>query len=127
MILGKVKRFGQAHGFHAWFVAHPAKMHRDSDGKIPVPTLCDISGSANWANKADLGTVVHRDWRENARRIEICVKKVRFKSVGRVGMVSLEYDVPTGCYRPVRKAGFGPSLCDISLARSQLSANPCAL
>jgi twinkle protein len=104
-ILGKVKRFGQAHDCHVWFVAHPAKMHRDANGKIPVPTLYDISGSANWANKADLGIVVHRDWRENANSVEIHVKKVRFKSVGRVGVVPLEYDVPTGCYRPVRKAG----------------------
>jgi twinkle protein len=104
-ILGKVKRFGQAHGCHVWFVAHPAKMHRDSNGDIPVPTLYDISGSANWANKADLGIVVHRDWRENANSVEIHVRKVRFKSVGRVGVVTLEYNALTGCYGPVRKAG----------------------
>ena len=63
-ILGKVKRFAQTHGCHVWFVAHPAKMYRDKDRKIPVPTLYDISGSANWANKADLGVVVHREWVE---------------------------------------------------------------
>lgn len=96
--LGKVKRFAQAHGVHVWFVAHPAKMHRDNNGKIPVPTLYDISGSANWANKADLGVVVHRDWRENGNTTEIYVRKVRFKAVGSLGMVSLRYDRATGRY-----------------------------
>ena len=97
-LLGNVKRFAQAHGCHVWFVVHPAKMHRDTNGKIPVPTLYDISGSANWANKADLGVVVHRDWRENANTTEIYIRKVRFKSVGRVGMATLRYDRATGRY-----------------------------
>ncbi len=96
--LGKVKRFAQAHGCHVWFVTHPAKMHRDSNGKIPVPTLYDISGSANFANKADLGVVIHRIWREGSTAVEIHVKKVRFKSVGRVGVVTLYYDRATGQY-----------------------------
>ncbi len=73
-------------------------MHRDANGKIPVPTLYDISGSANFANKADLGIVVHRDWREGRTAVEIHVKKVRFKSVGRVGIVPLYYDRATGRY-----------------------------
>jgi len=59
-LLGKVKRFAQAHDVHVWFIAHPAKMQRDGNS-LPAPTLYDISGSANWANKADLGVVVHRD------------------------------------------------------------------
>jgi twinkle protein len=59
-LLGKVKRFAQSNDVHVWFVSHPAKMPRDGNS-LPPPTLYDISGSANWANKADLGVVVHRD------------------------------------------------------------------
>jgi len=95
--LGKVKRFGLQHGVHVWFVAHPAKMHRES-GSIPTPTLYDISGSANWANKADLGVVVHRDPGKHPPETEIYIRKVRFKSVGRIGMVTLRYDRATGRY-----------------------------
>ena len=73
-------------------------MHRDPSGKIPIPSLYDIAGSANWANKADLGVVVHRDWTEGSSDVEIYVKKVRFKAVGRVGMVRLKYDRATGTY-----------------------------
>ena len=97
-VLSRVKRFAQSHGVHVWFVAHPAKMHRDPGGKIPIPSLYDIAGSANWANRADLGVVVHRDWSEGSNAVEIYVKKVRNKAAGKVGMVRLKYDRATGTY-----------------------------
>jgi twinkle protein len=106
-LLGKVKRFAQAHEVHVWFVAHPAKMLRDG-GTIPAPTLYDISGSANWANKADLGVVVHRDPNKDPLATEIYVRKVRFKQVGKIGVVTLRYDRATGRYAekpPERPAG----------------------
>jgi twinkle protein len=55
-LLGKAKRFAQLHGVHVWIIAHPRLLHREN-GKLPVPTLYDISGSANWANKPDLGLI----------------------------------------------------------------------
>jgi twinkle protein len=96
-VLGKVKRFAQRHGVHVWFIAHPAKMRRE-EGKFPVPSLYDISGSANWVNKADLGVVVHRDPTREPPDAEIHVRKVRFKAVGKVGSVTLAYDRATGRY-----------------------------
>jgi twinkle protein len=73
-------------------------MHREN-GKLPVPTLYDISGSANWANKADLGVVVHRPEESSlGSPTDIYVRKVRFKSVGRIGVVRLNYDRATGRY-----------------------------
>ena len=96
-ILGQVKRFAAAHGVHVWFVAHPAKLRREN-GKIPTPTLYDISGSANWGNKADLGVVVHRLTERYPPETEVHVRKVRFKSVGKIGKATLRYDPATGCY-----------------------------
>jgi twinkle protein len=96
-MLGQVKRFAQSCGVHVWFVAHPAKLHREN-GKLPVPTLYDISGSANWANKADIGLVVHRNPEEDPTRADIYIRKVRFKSVGRIGGASLRWDKATGRY-----------------------------
>ena len=97
-VLGKVKRFAQTHGCHVWFVAHPAELHRDTNGAIPVPSLYDISGSAHWVNKADLGIVVHRNPNKVPPETEIHVRKVRFKSVGQIGSVTLRYDRVTGRY-----------------------------
>ncbi len=97
-LLGNVKRFAQRHGVHVWFVAHPAKMQREA-GKLPTPTLYDISGSANWANKADIGLVVHRpDPVNQPTTTEIYIRKVRFKAVGKIGVVRLRYDRTTGRY-----------------------------
>jgi twinkle protein len=95
-ILGKVKRFAQNHGVVVFFVAHPTKMYSDN-GKVPVPTLYDISGSANWANKADLGLVVHRPNRSEPIT-EVHVKRPRSKAFGKEGIVRLVYDRATGRY-----------------------------
>lgn len=43
-----------------WLVAHPRQFAAQWSGQRPG--LQDISGGANFANKADNGIVVHRDW-----------------------------------------------------------------
>ena len=63
---------------------------------MPVPTLYDIAGSANWTNKPDVGFVVHRNFKTN--QAEIHVQKVRDKWVGQPGRVTLDYDKATGRY-----------------------------
>jgi twinkle protein len=45
-----------------------------------VPTLYDVSGSANWKNKCDVGLVVHRNFETG--EVDIVVEKVREKWVG---------------------------------------------
>jgi twinkle protein len=100
-LLGKVKRFAQHHAVHVWFVAHPAKMQRENGGSRPVPTLYDISGSANWVNKADVGIVVHRDPDKDPTRTEVQVRKVRFKEVGKIGTVALRWNRAVGRYAEI--------------------------
>lgn len=97
MMLSKLKRFAKAYGIHIWMVAHPAKLQQDKSGNIMVPSLYDISGSANWVNKADCGIVVHRS-EDASQQTEIHVKKVRFKHVGKKGVCNLVYDTHTGLY-----------------------------
>jgi hypothetical protein len=58
---------------------------------------------ANWANKADLGVVVHRDPNQDPTKTEIHVRKVRFKSVGKVGFVALRWDPVTGRYSEIAR------------------------
>lgn len=97
-MLGKVKRFAQNHDVHVWFVAHPAKMMKDQSGKRFIPGLYDISGSANWVNKADIGIVVHREPEKKPPQTEIHIRKVRFRPAGQLGTVMLNYDKKTGRY-----------------------------
>jgi twinkle protein len=97
-MLAKVKRFAQGNGVHVWFIAHPAKPYRNDGGKTQPLSLYDISGSAHWVNKADVGIVVERDY-EAMGQTEVHVKKVRFKAVGQPGSVRFDFDRAVGTYR----------------------------
>lgn len=96
-MLTKVKAFAMSHGIHFWFVAHPTKLQRGSDGKIPPPRGYDISGSSHWFAKADCGITIHRDPDQHGISKFICWKS-RFSWVGKQGETRLLYDVPTMRY-----------------------------
>ena len=96
--LGSVKRWARKWGVHVWLVAHPQKLFRREDGSYPVPTPYDISGSANWRNKADNCLTVWRDEQEPGSPVKVYVQKIRHKHIGKVGMAELLWDVRTGRY-----------------------------
>lgn len=82
--LRTIRRFGRKFRVIPIVAAHPQKIRRDKDGNIPIPTLWDISGSAHWANKADIGIVVARD--------RIRMAKVRFQGInGQLGEVKTQF------------------------------------
>lgn len=93
--LGTLRAFGRNHGVHIWLIVHPIKLAKGGDGKYPVPTLYDCSGSAAWRNKADNGLVIYRETTTD-HNVQIHVSKVRFREVGRPGIVKLRYDPETG-------------------------------
>ena len=90
-MLTEVAAFARAYDVHVWFVAHPAKMQRGADGKIPVPKGYDISGSAAWFAKADFGLTVHRPDPLYSNDSEVHVWKCRFSWMGKQGITNLVY------------------------------------
>lgn len=90
--LRSIKRFAKKHDVAFWVVAHPTKPF---EGRVKMPRLLDISGSANWANKADFGLSYHRTDPENGNLADLCVTKVRMGYPGRRGKVSVAYDFRT--------------------------------
>ena len=94
--LSKLRKFARMANIHLWLVAHPTKMQKDKiSGEYLVPKAYDIAGSAHFRNKADNCISVHRpDYTKH--EVEIHVQKIRFKEVGRMGMVTLNYDYATG-------------------------------
>ena len=54
------KRLAKKHNVHVIIVAHPAKQRKLESGEYGIPSLYDISDSAHWYNKPDVGIVVHR-------------------------------------------------------------------
>jgi twinkle protein len=86
--LRAIKRFSKQYQVAFWIVAHPTK---PQEGKARVPGLYDISGSANWANKADYGLTYHRP-RPDENRAELRVTKVRMGLPGQKGSVFVTFD-----------------------------------
>jgi len=98
-VLTKIRQFARNYKVHIWLVAHPAKLYKDKDGKYPVPTPYDISGSAHYRNKADNAITIWRNvGHEDQSCSDIHVQKIRFKEVGKVGLVSLRYDFISGAF-----------------------------
>jgi twinkle protein len=94
--LSKIRRFARNRNLHVWIVAHPTKLMKDKDGKRPVPTPYDVSGSAHWYNKADNAITVWRDPGNEHGLTEVHVQKIRFKHIGKVGVAELKWNRLTG-------------------------------
>jgi len=87
--LRDIKAFTRKYEAHLIVVAHPAKLRREQDGKYPIPTLYDISDSAHWANKADVGIIVHRKTEDETM---VKIAKSRYHDqIGKPGEVSVRY------------------------------------
>lgn len=82
------KRFARKFQIFLIVVAHPSKQAKDKDGAVAIPTLYDISDSAHWFNKADLGVVVHRLDTHSIIRV---AKSRYHDEIGRPGEVNATY------------------------------------
>jgi twinkle protein len=97
--LSAIKRWARKWQVHVWLVAHPQKLFRREDGTYPVPTPWDINGSANFRNKADNCLTVWRNEACEDDPVQVHIQKVRFKNIGRIGVVELKWHRVTGRYR----------------------------
>jgi hypothetical protein len=73
---------------------------------VPVPKGYDISGSAAWFAKADLGMSVHRPDPINSPISEVHIWKCRFSWVGKQGVAELFFDPITSRYNEEIQDGF---------------------
>lgn len=96
--LTKLRNFARLHLVTIFVVAHPTKLCKDDDGNYPVPTPYDISGSANWRNKADVCIAVWRDYQKNDGMVDVHIQKVRNKNLGTLGHVTLKWERANGIF-----------------------------
>lgn len=110
--LKRMRQFARLQDVHIFLVAHPTKLYRNKEGKYPVPTLYDISGSANFRNKPDNGIVVWRDLNEPNSPVDVHVQKIRDRVVGEVGGLAFRYSKVLADYTemagPVRDVWSAP-------------------
>ena len=120
LVLTKVTQLARSTNAHVWLVVHPAKMQRNKDGTRPVPSPYDISGSAHWYNKADNIVTIHRNQVDGSQTVEVHIQKIRFKHLGRPGLVTLLYDRVVGRYFEAP----GEPVYDHVAGRNELYADP---
>jgi len=100
--LTKIRLFARNNNIHIWVVAHPTKMQKNDQGSYNPPTPYDVAGGAHWRNKSDCSVTVHRPTFDRGDfRVDIHIQKIRFKHVGKVGKVTLEYNIDNGKYLEV--------------------------
>ena len=94
--LDYIDEFNYKNNLACAIIAHPIKMEKLPSGNYVVPGLYNISGSANWYNKADIGVIVHRDKykevdekgekefrRDYNAATQIITEKIKFDELGR--------------------------------------------
>ncbi|HEX7852075.1 MAG TPA: AAA family ATPase [Sphingobium sp.] len=91
-----IKRFAKQNDVAVWVIAHPSKP-APGFGKAKLPGLYDISGSANWANKADYGLVFQIKSRDYWTSTIACTK-VRMGLPGRMGQIVVQFDPRKSSY-----------------------------
>lgn len=103
--LDKLTNFARFNNVLVFLVAHPTKLKKNpTTNKYPIPTLYDISGSANFYNKTDYGFTVHRKTGENnimINEVEVLWQKIKFKHLGKQGFSDLKYNYNNGRFEPV--------------------------
>jgi twinkle protein len=98
--LRDIKAFARKYEAHFIVVAHPSKLKRE-DKKVPEPTLYDIADSAHWANKPDVGIIVHRKDEDTTL---IRVAKSRYhQEIGKPGDVEVRYVWQRASYEAINQ------------------------
>ena len=89
-----LKRFARKYDVHLVVCAHPTKMQKDKDGNVYRPTLYDISDSAAWYNKADVGMIIHPRKTDGGRWVtEAHVQKTKYHDqIGKPGLIQLVFN-----------------------------------
>jgi len=98
--LSILNQFKRSENLHVFLVAHPTKMQKDPvTKKVDVPDLYDISGSANFYNKADGGITIYRNFEGDT--VEIYLNKCKFEHLGKIGSCTLRYNLKNGRYQDI--------------------------
>lgn len=90
-----LKRFARDYQCAVWVIAHPRKPA--SDGQPKRPSLLDLAGSANFANKADYGVIFYRPDLATPL-VEGTVVKKRMGLPGAMGSVTLAWNELRSAY-----------------------------
>ena len=102
----KILTFAQRQDVAAVVMAHPKKRERKKDGTYAETDLNDISGSAHFENRADIGMIVSRIKADDPNNTtgeeytKVRNGKTRFETLGKIGEAYFRYQVGVGRFHP---------------------------
>jgi len=116
-VLTRITSFAQTNDVLIFLVAHPTKMKKkEGTDEYIMPTLYDVSGSADFRNQTHDGFTIHRHYGVEACT-EFCNMKTKYQFQGHIGQSAmLDYDIPTGRYY---ERGQNPPRFDMTLPMSE--------
>lgn len=106
-VLTKLTLFAQINNVIIFLVAHPRKMTTNESGDYLVPTLYDVSGSADFRNQTHDGFSIYRHYRDKEidgeniykNQVQFFVEKIKMKFQGEMTKSeTFNYDLPSGRY-----------------------------
>ena len=102
-----------------FLVAHPTKMKKDAKGMYEVPTLYDVSGSADFRNQTHDGFTIYRHFAADGAGdySTFYNLKTKFGFQGDIGAkVDIEYHEPTSRFYA---KGLNPPMFDMTRPMSE--------
>ncbi len=122
LVYTAIIRFARQYGCHVFVIAHTTKMPKDkTTGKYEVPTLYNISGSANFYNKTHYGITVYRDYETGI--VTIYWQKIKQSWMGQVGWTAFTYDAMTRQYSFL-ESSHSPTRDNLKSIEPELFNNP---
>lgn len=105
--LSEITQFCQQTKTHLFLVAHPRKIESEG-GQYKKPTLYDISGSADFFNKAYNGIIIYRNIGQRTEygsdSVNVYIEKVKRKENGQLGSFEIAPDFKNGgVYKSIKK------------------------
>lgn len=103
--LRKWNAISKQNNIHSFMVCHARNPNGLKSGELPkAPSVFEINGGQAWFAKAQSLICVNRQYEEingimkQSNTVDIDIKKVKPKIVGKRGTVNLEFDFPKKCY-----------------------------
>ena len=100
--LGKFISFAKKTDSLLILIAHPTKLKKMDNGKFPMPSLYDVSGSADFFNMTSYGISVRREQKddlsfENFGQVAVTKAKIN-ETMGDTGIWDFRYNINNGRY-----------------------------
>lgn len=95
-VITRLTAFCQQNNVQVFLVAHPTKMKKNQDGTYEVPSLYDVSGSADFRNQTHNGFCIYRNFGDNpdTSGTDFINCKTKMSYQGKIGeQYRFEYDV----------------------------------